>query len=118
MSVVDRFPRYREGLALVALMDEAALVALVAQLPDEIRAKLAAGPLPYRYDCGVCQAFGEDLWRNDDAVDTEDPKWVVWAYHEVPKLRMRVSAELHIGPLSDEGYERALATYRAAGWGG
>lgn len=54
-----------------------------------IREKLARGPLPPRYDCGVCEAFGFEYW-SVAVPNRDDPRWVAYAYHEVPKALMRL----------------------------
>lgn len=112
---------WREDYRALADMTENDLREAVAQLPDEIRDKLAKGPLSYRYACGVCKAFGSaylaELKRNiETPPDATDPKWRAFAYHEVPKKDMRVAEQQWSGPLAQEVYERTLATYRAAGW--
>jgi hypothetical protein len=86
-------------------------------LPFGVRDRLAAGPLPRRWSCGVCDAFGADWYRNATP-NLADPMWIVWCYHEAPKSRMTHRDQLHYGLLANETYERTLATYRAAGWNG
>lgn len=112
---------WREDYRALADMTEDDLREAVAQLPDAIRAKLAEGPLPYRYACGVCKAFGSayiaELKRNiETPPDPTDPKWRAFAYHEVPKKDMRHAEQQWSGPLAVEVYERTMATYRASGY--
>jgi hypothetical protein len=94
------------------------LVADVAQLPVEIRERLADGPMQYRYDCGVCVAFGGRSFYGKGIGSADDVRWRVFGYHEVPKLGMKFQRELHNGPHANAMYERCLDTYRAAGWTG
>lgn len=77
--------------------------------------QLARGPLPRRYRCGVCETFGADFY-SDGPIDLDDPRWIVWIYHEVPKADMNHQDQLHYGDLANEIYLRAIVTYRAAGW--
>lgn len=65
--------------------------------------------------CGVCEAFGPRLYKNMKA-DLNDPLWVVFAWHEVPKIDMKIAEHQWSGPAAQEVYERTLQTYRAAGW--
>lgn len=91
--------------------------AAVALLPAAVVERLCGGPIPARYRCGVCQAFGVDFYGSGQ-IDLDDPRWIVWIYHEVPKADMDHQDQLHFGDLANETYVRALATYRAAGWDG
>lgn len=116
--VLDRFQAYQTALESVTDVTEEDLPLLIAELPAEIRDKLAAGPLPYRYDCGVCAAFGKAFYSDAENHRPEDPAFRAWAYHEVAKLRMRFKDQEHYGPVANEHYERTIATYRAAGWRG
>lgn len=106
----------REALRRMRSATEAMLREKIAQLPSHIRERLAQGPKPYRYDCGICDAFGRDFVQG--TVDISDPRWWVWAYHEVPKLDAKRHDDVHYGPLANRIYERTIATYRAAGWEG
>lgn len=108
---------YRDALAAADALTEDDLCAAVAELPEDVREKLAAGPVPRRWSCGVCEAFGKAFYSSGD-VDLTDPMWRVWIYHETPKARMKRNDQLHSGPLSNETYDRTIATYRAAGWDG
>lgn len=99
-------------------MTEDDLKVAVAALPDDIREALARGPLPYRYDCGVCAAFGGEMFYGREDHDPTDTLFRAWGYHEVPKLWMKRRDQQHAGPFSNETYERTIATYRAAGWDG
>jgi hypothetical protein len=93
------------------------LAEAVAALPAEIRERLAGGPVKYRWGCGVCEAFGRD-WYISVVPDETDPMWRAWAYHEVPKLDMKVRRDLHYGEHANAIYCRCIETYRAAGWTG
>lgn len=111
--------RFREFLSDLRALDEAALDVAVSELPEAIRQRLSEGPNPRRWSCAVCEAFGEHFYKQaHDDLDPEDPMWIVWGYHEVPKAEMRFADQLHYGPLANETYERCIATYRAAGWDG
>jgi hypothetical protein len=118
----DRFLPYRDALREAASLSTGDLVRAMNEIPAAERERLAFGPMTYRYDCGICETF-RDLVQILDrdgggAVDLDDPRWIVYIYHETPKARMKRADQLHYGPLSNEGYERGLATYRAAGWTG
>lgn len=87
-------------------------------LPNDIKTKLAEGPLFRRYDCGVCQAFGTRpntpvLYEGFDQY-----MFIVWIYHEVPKVDFRFADQNHYGKGADDIYKRCIETYRAAGWTG
>lgn len=116
------FLSYRDALAEIASMTEDDLRADVDLLPDVRRERLAAGPLPARWSCGVCKTFSDFVAALDRGreprVDLSDPEWRVFLYHEEPKARMKRRDQLHYGPLANEQYERGIATYRAAGWDG
>jgi hypothetical protein len=114
---LPKYYDYRDALLAADSLTEDDLLEAVVELPNEIRDRLAEGPLPYRYDCGVCEAFGKAFYK-EGAVDLADPMWRVWIYHETPKARMKRVDQQHYGPLANECYERTLATYRAAGWPG
>ena len=112
---------WREDYEALASMTEDDLREAVARLPEPIRVKLAEGPLAYRYDCGVCKAFGNEYLSRlrrtiETAPDPRDPTWRAFGYHEVPKKDMTRAEQQWYGPLAAEVYERTLATYRAAGW--
>lgn len=86
----------------------------VEALDPETREQLAKGPAGPRFSCAVCDAFRScDLSRD---LPSDDPRWIVFNYHEVPKLRMQSANDQWYGPLAAEVYERCLAIYRAAGW--
>lgn len=111
--------RFKAALDAARHVSEDLLILSVALLDPEIRERLRAGPVPARYRCGVCQAFGADFYTNAETeIDLTDPRWLVWIYHEVPKAEMTHVDELHYGDLANETYVRAIATYRAAGWDG
>lgn len=101
-------------LEAIEQMTEDDLADALAQCPEMVRAKLAEGPVRGRWDCGVCDAFGKSFYMGQPDVDS--PLWRAWAYHEIPKLDMQSSRDMHFGPLANQCYERALMTYRAAGW--
>lgn len=107
---------FREALRRLRPATELMLRDQVARLPAGIATRLERGPLPSRYACGVCDAFGRDFIQG--TVDLSDPRWWVWAYHEVPKLDARFNDDQHYGPIANRIYERTIATYRAAGWTG
>lgn len=118
MSTLSRFPDYMRALEEVAWITEDDLADLMPLLPHQIVVGLAEGPLPYRFDCGVCSAFGRSFYRNVAKHQPDDPTFRVWAYHEVAKLGMRTKNDEHYGPCANDHYERTIATYRAAGWTG
>lgn len=112
---------WREDYRILASMTEEDLKEAVDQLPQEIRDKLAEGPNPNRYSCGVCKAFGQDyineLTRTlETPPDPNDPKWRAFGYHEVPKKDMTTAQQQWSGSLAQQVYERTIATYKAAGW--
>jgi len=104
-------------LQAIAHMTDDDLVAAVAACPLDVRQRLISGPLPRRWACGVCEAFGGARFHGGTP-DADDPMWRAWGYHEVPKLRMRRANDCHYGEHADETYRRTIATYRAAGWTG
>lgn len=117
-GLLDRHRLYKEALeAVAASTTEADLAALMAELPAAVRDKLARGPLPYRYDCGVCDAFGRAFWSEPKNHRPDDPAFRVWAYHEIAKLQMRRRDDEWYGPAAEDHYLRTIATYKAAGWG-
>lgn len=109
---------FRRLLEAVRDMTYEDLVAEVAKLPDDIRARLAEGPRQNQYSCAVCDAVGGPSFYRSGKDDPTDVVWRVYAWHEVPKLFMTNNRQLHWGELSDETYKRCVATYRAAGWTG
>ncbi len=108
---------FKAGLEEMGDVGVEALEGALEQLPSSLVERLAEGPRPSRWVCGVCEAFGRD-WYSTVEPDLDDPKWVVWAFHEVPKADMNHRDQLHYGELANEIYRRCLATYRAAGWDG
>lgn len=110
-------PQQREFVQfLLAIKDmtEDDLTDAIAACPVDVQARLADGPCRPRWTCGVCEAFGRSFYTGEP--DADSPLWRAWGYHEVPKLEMRHANDRHYGPLANETYERAIATYRAAGW--
>lgn len=112
-----KYQAYKDALLEADTLTEDDLREALVELPDEIREKLAAGPIARRWSCGVCEAFGKAFYSVGD-VDLTDPMWRVWIYHETPKARMKRADQQHYGPLANESYERTITTYRAAGWTG
>lgn len=112
-----KYQDYKDALLAAEALTEDDLRAAMLELPDEIRATLARGPIPRRWDCGICEAFGKPFYCTG-AVDLTDPRWIVWIYHEVPKAHMKRNDQLHYGHWANETYVRCIATYRAAGWSG
>jgi hypothetical protein len=108
---------FKAGLERVALVTEATLAETIALIPTETAALLARGPKPARYDCAVCDAFGYE-WIKSTPCDPEDPRWLIWAYHETPKLDACHNDDQFYGAIANRIYERTIATYRAAGWQG
>jgi hypothetical protein len=108
---------FRDKLRPLASMSEAELEAAVRMLPPAIRERLAQGPLPRRFACGVCEAFGA-AWYLDAEPDSSDPLWLVFGYHEVPKIDMQHRDDQFYGELANDVYRRCLVVYRAAGWTG
>lgn len=90
------------------------VVTAMIEVPPHIVERLAQGPLPRRWSCGVCEAFGEPFY--DGEPDVNDPQWIVWAFHEVPKLKMHLADDQWYGELANETYRRCITTYQAAGW--
>jgi hypothetical protein len=120
-GILSEWPRFRAFLEAVRerVPDERALGQFIPLLPPAVLAGLAAGPMPYRYDCRVCSASGgEPFWGTDDNLDPSDALCLVWGFHEVPKLDMARRNDQYYGALANETYRRCLATYRAAGWVG
>lgn len=104
----------RRELEEAVKVSEGSLLAAVAELPSDIRKRLAIGPAASRYACSVCDAFRCcDL---AEGLPYDDPRWVVFNFHEVPKLRMRTANDQWFGPLAIEVYDRCRMIYRAAGW--
>lgn len=108
---------YRAVLAAASGMTEADMRAAVAACPERVRETLARGPLRRRWSCRVCAAFEELGWRSGE-VDITDPRWLVFVYHELPKVEMDDEQDCFKGEHANEVYRRCLAIYRAAGWDG
>lgn len=108
---------FRDDLRPMLAVTEEELASAVASLPAEIRERLAHGPIPRRYTCGVCVAFGASVYKSLEP-DLDDPMWVAFSYHEVPKIDMKVADDQWYGGAANEVYRRCIATYRAAGWTG
>lgn len=100
------------------------VVAAVAELEPELRAQLAEGPEPYRYDCAVCDVCMDPDTRkkrqefDPDALDLNEPRNIIFLYHELPKLDARDTNQLHYGAPGVEINKRCIEIYRAAGWSG
>lgn len=111
---------YERALQRLELMPDDGLPPLVAALPEPIRALLALGPLPDRWECRVCSAVGGARFYGYAHLHAEpsDPRWAVWMFHETPKLHAVETNELYYGPLADQIYQRCIMIYRAAGWEG
>lgn len=93
-----------------ALITEAELPSLIAQLPEDKRAQLALGPtLPGEGVCRVCDALGEP-WRL--ALAAGAPGWIEGA--ALPLFDFH-QAE---GKYGEAAYRRCVAIYRATGWTG
>ncbi len=110
-------PTWKDLYTPVRHMTEATLIAAMAQIPETIRLKLAEGPHPRRWTCAICLAFGKD-WYLTAVPAPDDPMWLVFAYHEIPKIHMKRDDDQWYGTLANRTYERGIATYRAAGWKG
>lgn len=116
-DLTERQHAYAHVLIALREMTEEELYEAVAQLPQEIRDRLARGPHPARFTCAVCNAFGKGHYKTVWP-DADDPAYRAFAYHEVPKGRANSGDDQHHGALANETYERCIATYRAAGWKG
>lgn len=108
---------FKQALEAARAIDAEALAAAIEQLPQPLQFALCKGPMPYRYDCRVCTTLRE-LLGDAEPARLDDPIWVVWAYHEVPKALIEHRDEQWVGEHANAIYERCLATYRAAGWDG
>lgn len=89
----------------------------IAQIPSRIRSELEKGPNPRRHTCGVCRAFGGAWYKTVD-FKRDDAMSIVFLYHEVPKLDMKVADDQWYGNAANDVYRRCVETYRAAGWTG
>lgn len=87
-------------------------------VPLSIKDKLKEGPLPRRYDCGICVAFNGEFEGYGITIDTDDPLYRVWVYHEIPKKDFVHVDQNYDGKGANEIYSRCIATYRIAGWKG
>lgn len=89
-----------------ALIVESALPGLIEQLPDDVRAALARGPmLPGEGDdCRVCEAL-DMLWLRPLAPWAE-ARCAIHDFHQAE------------GKHGEAAYRRCVAIYRAAGWTG
>lgn len=108
---------FRDDLRPLEAVTEEQLAEAMQRIPDHIVMRLRQGPNPSRYTCGVCEAFGKQWYKNTQA-NMDDPMWLVWAYHEFPKVHMQVRDDQFHGAAANMVYERCIATYRAAGWQG
>lgn len=113
MSIRDKRRAELEAIAELTLDD---LQSAVDRLPSDLRDALAQGPLDSRYACHICKVF-HGYFKTADP-DLEDPRWIVWNWHEVPKVQMTCAEDQWRGPLAGEVYRRCIETYRAAGWVG
>jgi hypothetical protein len=105
---------YKAELESMRHMEQIDMEQAVNCLPRHLIDKLAEGPLPSRYDCGVCKALdGKNI-----IPDPSDPLYVAWIYHEIPKVDFRFADQNHYGKGADDIYRRCIQTYRAAGWTG
>lgn len=105
----------RAELEAAAEITEAQLVEAIEALPDEIREQLGKGPIRYsRYACRICDAFRSCRLAKD--LPHDDPRWIVFNYHEVPKLKMLSAEDQWRGPQAQQVYNRCMTIYRAAGW--
>lgn len=86
-------------------------------IPAEIVEALSRGPHYDRYACNVCRAFGAE-WYKTATWDRSDPMCVIFCYHEVPKIRMRIAEDQWSGEAAEDVFRRCLDIYRAAGWDG
>lgn len=87
-------------------------------VPKRIVEDLARGPNGHRWKCGVCLAFGEDWYKQEEVWDLDSPLYRVFCYHEVPRIHCRFKDQEYFGPRANEIYERCIETYRTAGWTG
>jgi hypothetical protein len=108
---------FEASLQVAKSMTVEDLMVAVDSLPNSIKNKLAEGPHPSRYVCGVCEAFGDEFYKKP-VEDNTDPVWLAFAYHEIPKLEMVLEAQQFYGRLANEVYVRCIETYKAAGWTG
>lgn len=113
----EQFMPYKEALIVAESITIDDVQDAMNSIPLEIQQRLAKGPLPRRYDCAVCVAFGKNFY-GDGHVILGDPMWTVYLYHEVPKAKMKRMDQCHYGPLANEIYTRCIETYKAAGWAG
>lgn len=120
MSDIWGDPKYatlKRSYAQLLDVTEEQLRAAVEQLSWHLRDALARGPLPYRYDCRVCESFGSGFYKGIE-YDLSNPMHLVFGYHEAPKVNMTHRDHQHYGPHANATYTRCIATYRAAGWSG
>lgn len=117
VAASHRHDAYGDFLKELDPITEDSLREAIDQLPPYMKERLAKGPIQRRWSCQVCDALDSNL-RKDDPFDAEDPRWIVFAFHEIPKTRCKRRDDLHYGPIANEIYERCLTTYRLAGWTG
>jgi hypothetical protein len=88
----------------------------IPNIPTKTRNTLAQGPIPYRWDCNVCQAFGTGSNQIVKYETFSLEELIVWIYHEIPKVNFKWKDQNFYGQGADEIYKRCIETYRAAGW--
>lgn len=112
-------PERKAELAPIAELTLEDLERAVAELPEGLRQALSCGPTRERYSCAVCRTFEGyiERWEHFDP-EPDGPCWIVWNWHEVPKMHMTRAEDQWYGPLANAVYERCIQTYRAAGWTG
>lgn len=107
-------PDFRDQLRpfLDVTVDE--LEKAMRQVPAEVVARLAEGAHPGRYACNVCRAFTKDWYTNEGTWDRTNPMHIVFCYHEVPKIDMKVAEDQWSGPAARDVYSRCMEIYRIA----
>jgi hypothetical protein len=90
------------------------LKAAMAQIPRRIVTELAKGPRRYRYACTICEAFTPRWYKNEGVWDRTNSMHIVFCYHEVPKIHMKIADDQWRGPLADDVYQRCMDIYRIA----
>lgn len=79
-----------------------------------ILVELAKGPRRYRYACTICEAFTPRWYKSEGVWDRSNPMHIVFCYHEVPKIHMRIADDQWRGPAAEDVYRRCMDIYRIA----
>lgn len=105
---------FRDALKPFEDVTEDKLREAMSKIAEPTLIQLAGGPAAGRYACGICRAFTAGWYKNQNGWDRSNPSHIVFCYHEVPKIYMRVAEDQWSGKLAEDVYARCQTTYRIA----